>query len=72
MIVAPWQLREQFVSPDAGEIMGLTFLADKPSQVTAEMSEMIQEAGIGTDYTPVSYTHLIWRPVRTAAAGICG
>ena len=51
MIVAPWQLREQFVSPDAGEIMGLTFLADKPSQVTAEMSEMIQEAGIGTDYT---------------------
>ena len=34
-----------------GVIMGLTFLADKPSQVTAEMSEMIQEAGIGTDYT---------------------
>ncbi|WP_373266058.1 ABC transporter permease [Hungatella hathewayi] len=51
MIVAPWQLREQFASPDAGEVMGLTFLSDKPSQAAEEMAEMIQKAGIGTDYT---------------------
>lgn len=50
MIIAPWQLKAQFESPDAKEIKGLTFLSDKPSQSTAEMRQMIQKSGIVTDY----------------------
>ena len=50
MIVAPWQLRESFEAPDAGEIMGLTFRSDTPSQSVAEMREIIQESGIAVDY----------------------
>lgn len=50
IMVAPYSLKEKFDTPDTHEVMGLTFLSEKPSQSVAEMETMIQGAGITAEY----------------------
>lgn len=51
MIVAPYSLKEKFVTPDTHADIGLGFLSKNPSQSVAEMEAMIQGAGITSTYT---------------------
>ena len=51
MAVAPYQLKERFVTKDTHTEMGLTFLSNSPSQSAAEMENIINNYGILSDYT---------------------
>lgn len=51
MIVAPYQLIDQFRTPAAHTDMGLTFLSKNPSKSVAEMETIIKNAGITSQYT---------------------
>lgn len=63
MIVAPYQLLEQFRSPAAHTDMGLTFLSKKPSQSVDEMETVLQSAGLTSQYTMYN-THKIFEQNR--------
>ncbi len=51
MAVAPYELKDRFETPDVRTEMGLTFLSKNPSQSVAQMEDIIQNAGITSDYT---------------------
>lgn len=51
MIVAPYQLKEQFSPAGAVENLGLTFSSQTPAKSVEEMEQKIQASGIGASYT---------------------
>lgn len=51
MVVAPYQLKEKYVTPEVSQEMGLTFLSDNPSQSAASMESMILGAGVTSEHT---------------------
>lgn len=63
MIVAPYQLLEQFMTPTVHTDMGLTFLSKNPSKSVDEMETIIQNAGITSQYT-IYNTHKIFEQNR--------
>lgn len=50
MVVAPYQLKDRFEAPGEQEQLGLTFLSKNTSRSEAQMTEMIQKAGITSEY----------------------
>lgn len=50
MVVAPYQLKDRFEAPGEQEQLGLTFLSKNASRSEAQMTEMIQKAGITSEY----------------------
>ncbi|MGG5333517.1 ABC transporter permease [Enterococcus sp. AZ163] len=51
IIVAPYQLKEQFSPVGIDQQLGLTFLSDQPAQTVKEMDAIIQKKGIAAAYT---------------------
>ena len=51
MVVAPYSLKTQFVTPDIHATIGLGFWTKNPSQSVSEMEAMIQSTGITSPYT---------------------
>lgn len=51
MIVAPYQLKEQFSPAGVAENLGLTFSSQMPAKSVEEMEQKIQASGIDASYT---------------------
>lgn len=51
MIVAPYQLKEQFSPAGIQQQLGLTFLSDRPAQSVKKMENILQQKGITSAYT---------------------
>lgn len=50
MVVAPYQFKENFESPNVPMEMGLTFRSESPTQSVTEMKTMIESAGVSSEY----------------------
>lgn len=51
MIIAPYELKDKFEVSGVPMEMGLTFLSKNPSQSVKEMKNMIEGAGVTSEYT---------------------
>lgn len=51
MVVAPWQMKQQFDALGGSATFGLTFWSENPAQSMVQIQSMIDEAGVPADYT---------------------
>ena len=51
IVIAPYDLKENFAMSNVPVEMGLTFMSENPSQSVGEMETMIEGAGVTSEYT---------------------